>query len=148
MTGLRRATVVTQISMGNAVTDKANKCPASGEVSLENAIIEQAAKLAKLCAAGAPSDEEFKALKARLIQLSASFRQAKLALTRSAASSSGEWFALESHVKARVAPATKVRSSVKQYFSIALTLTFFIGFGVFLSDKAHGPLLSDLCLIK
>jgi hypothetical protein len=142
-------TVVAKNSTACAAQGEENACRDSGEaseVSSQNAIVEQVAKLAKLYAAGTPSDEEFRALRARLIELStserqASFRPKNLASTGAAASSRDEWFALESHVKAQVGPATKVRRPAKQYFAALLTLIFFIGFGGSMLNEAYGPLL-------
>ena len=144
-------TVVAKNSIAYAAHGEEGACSDSGEaseVSSQNAIVDQVAKLAKLYAAGTPSDEEFRALKARLIELStserqASFKQRNLASTGGAASSRDEWFALESHVRAQVGPATKVRRPAKQYFAGALTLTFFIGFGGSMLNGAYGPLLPD-----
>ena len=92
----------------------------ASEVSADNSMIEKVAKLANLYAAG-PSDEEFKALRARVIlqasnsQKHASFKCEDLAPTGSAASNRDEWLALESHVRGRDRPATKVTSSHRSY---------------------------------
>ncbi len=91
-------------------------CSDLGEasVSSESAIIENVAKLAKLYAAGGPSDEEFKALKAMVIEASrreklASCRQENLTATVKPASNPDACFVLESDVRGRVRPATKVK---------------------------------------
>jgi hypothetical protein len=124
----------------------------SGEaaVSSENAVIEKVAKLAKQYAAGTPSDEDFKALKARLISQAsnwekpASFRHENLASPGSVASSRDEWFDLETQVRGRVGPATKVRRRAKQHIPVVLTLALFMGLaGPIYLDDAYAPLLPD-----
>ncbi len=121
-------------------------CSDLGEaaVSSESAIIENVAKVAKLYAAGTPSDEEFKALKAMVIEAStreklASCGQENLAPTGNAALSRDAWFVLESHVRGRVGPATKVTGRAN--FPIVLALTVLMGLaGSIYFDDAVGPL--------
>jgi alanine racemase len=116
-------TVATENSIAHDAKGEVANCSDLGEaseVSSDNTIMEKVAKLAKLYAGG-PSDEEFKALRARVVlqastsQKHASFSGEKLAPTGSAASNRDEWLALESHVRGRDRPATKVTSSHRSY---------------------------------
>jgi hypothetical protein len=121
-------------------------CSDLGEAAVrsENAIIENVAKVAKLYAAGTPSDEEFKALKAMVVEAStreklASCRQENLAPTGKPALSRDAWFVLESHVRGRVGPATKVTGRAN--FPVVLALTVLMGLaGSIYFDDAFGPL--------
>ena len=116
-------TVATENSIAHDAKGEIANCGELGkasEVSSDNSMIEKVAKLAKLYAAG-PSDEDFKALRASVIsqasnsQKHASFKREGLAPTRSAALNRDEWLALESHVRGRDRPATKVASSRRSY---------------------------------
>ncbi|HZC57235.1 MAG TPA: hypothetical protein VE396_14505 [Xanthobacteraceae bacterium] len=150
--GASESTVTTKNSIAHdAKIDVAN-CNGLDEAaaSSENAIIEKVARLAKRYAAGTPSDEEFKALKAGLISKTsnsekpASFRRENLARPLSMRSSENAWIALQAHVGDRVRPTTKARGQAKQHIPMVLTLAFFMCFvGPVYLDEAYAPLLPD-----
>jgi hypothetical protein len=116
----------------------------------ENAIIEKVARLAKRYATGAPSDDELKALKVRLISQTsnwekpASFRHENSSRPWSVASNQNPWLALQAHVGERATPTTKAGHRAKRSIPTVLTLALFMLFvGPVYLDETYAPLLPE-----
>jgi hypothetical protein len=148
--GASKSLVTTKHSIADDARVDVADCSDLGEAEAnsENLIIEKVARLAKRYAAGAPSDEEFKALKARFISQTSrkptSFGRENLARSLSTPSNQNAWLALQAHVGEQVKPTIKPRGRAKRYIPIVLTLAFSMCFvGPVYLDEQYPPLPSD-----